>query len=405
MLSIDEFRQTLFEAGSAISQHWPFEIVQIEKAHGRIAYSSIRSSFNVPPKDNSAMDGYAVYCEGVLEPGTVIKISQVIAAGSPPSSLEANTCARIFTGAEIPQGANTVVIQENIEQQGDSIVLQTRVCTGDNIRPAGQDVRKSATVINRGDIIKAPKAGLLASCGINAVKVFERPKVVLITTGDELVMPGETLQPGQIYNSNLFLISNLLQNFGCDIVEQVHLKDSLEASIETLKAASTKAQLIVSCGGVSVGDEDHIKNALQKLGEIQNWKVEMKPGKPLVFGKLLKSTNTYVPFFGLPGNPVSSFVTACLFVRAFLEAAYGREYRLLKGYPLLAGFDLEKEQKRPEFRRCIISDGKITPLQNQSSGALSSVDNCEGLVLIPANKKIKQDQFIEFFPINNLIYM
>ena len=369
------------------------QVLPLAQCRQRFAASDISAPIQVPPAANSAMDGYALRLED-WQDGVPLPVSQRIPAGHAPSELTPETCARIFTGAEIPPGANCVVMQENTEVVGEALVQITKAPTlGDNIRPAGQDIETGQTVLRRGEQISARHIGMLASLGITEVAVYEPLKVGVLTTGDELIMGNQPLGAGQIYNSNGPMLCALIEELGHQVVMVRHSEDKADATIATLKEMDQACDVILSSGGVSVGEEDHVKNAIETIGSLSFWKVNIKPGKPLLFGQLPNAK-----FIGLPGNPSSTLVTFHLFARYVLTKAAGGEARLPLTFKVKAGFTRSKTISRDEFIRCAIQDGIATPHPQQSSGALFAACATDGYLHVPANHHIDQDSEFDFFP-------
>lgn len=358
------------------------ETLPLLQAHGRILAATQYSPLNVPPADNSAMDGYAVRHADLqsIERQSLI-ISQRIPAGQVPEPLQRGTAARIFTGAEIPAGADTVIMQEQCREQDGRVEIPADVPQGNNIRPRGQDIRQGDEVAAAGQLLTPQLLGLLASIGIARVPVIRRLKVAILCTGDELADPGEPLAHGQIYNSNRFLLAGLLDKMGITYVDTGRVADTPQATLQALSRATLEADVIISSGGVSVGEEDHVKTAVEKLGELQLWKVAIKPGKPLAFGRVGDT-----PFFGLPGNPVSTFLTFLLFARPYLQKMQGREPLLPRGSLVPASFARPQPSIREEFLRIRISDdGAMEVHPNQSSGVLSSTSWSNAVAIVPAD--------------------
>jgi molybdopterin molybdotransferase len=354
------------------------------------------SSINVPPADNSAMDGYAINCETLLtEKSTQLIISQTIAAGHSPQKLAKNTAARILTGAEIPEGANAVVMQEQCEVKDNNVIIPCDIKKNNNIRTKGQDIKVGDCILNQGRVLSPQDIGLLASIGIANVPVFRPLTVAILSTGDELVEPGETLLAGKIYNSNRYLLKGFLKKLNMNIIDIGVVQDNLDATKASLEKAAASADCIISTGGVSVGDEDHIKRAVSELGMLDVWRIALKPGKPLAFGSV---GNT--PFFGLPGNPVSTFVTFLLFVKPFLSQYQGQIYNSPTTILLTANFSNIANPKRQEYVRVKLNGNKLELFPNQSSGVLSSVVQADGLGVIPIGHTINIGDTIEFISFN-----
>lgn len=380
------------------------ESVVITEALYRVLAEDILAACDVPPCDNSAMDGYALCYKNLLSANNAtLSVSQRVAAGEEPQPLTSGTVARIFTGAAIPAGADTVVMQENTEVLDNGAVkfAMESIQQGKNIRPQGQDVKVGQVIFNKGHVLKPQDLGVIASVGIASVKVLRRPVVAVVSTGDELIEPGQPLAVGQIYNSNRYLLTAQIQALGCEIVDGGIIPDNLEGTCHALSALADKVDLIISSGGVSVGEEDYIKPAVEQLGQLDLWKVKMKPGKPLAFGRI---NNT--PFFGLPGNPASSFVTFILFVRPFLAAIQGYAVNDLC-LPAKVTFDREKPGSREEYLRARVYNDNgqliVEPYQNQSSGVLLSTSWANALLKIPADKNFKQGDILEVLLLGDLL--
>ena len=396
MLSVNQALEKILACGAALNRT---ENVFLVNALDRVLTTDYLAPIDVPPADNSAMDGYAIFTGDLNNPTNKLFVSQRIPAGSVPEALKPGTAARIFTGGVVPEGANAVVIQENTGTEGDSVLIQCGVNPGDNIRPKGQDVKCGSTLFKKGHTLRPQDIGLLASCGIAELKVFQRPTVAIIATGNELREPGKALGPGQIYNSNKHMLTALLQKAGVDIyTPEGIVKDSLDATIAALKNCANHADLIISTGGVSVGDEDYIKPAVEKTGEIHNWKVKLKPGKPLVFGKVENAL-----FLGLPGNPVSSFVTFLLFAMPLIRKLSGTPLTTVKPQAVPLAFDIEKPAQRPEFMRVFVGQNGAERYANQSSGVLASTTWANALAYIPEDTVLRKGDYVDIYFINDLM--
>lgn len=390
----------VFTARAAIAgqtQALPAEAIPLAQARGRILAADTIAHVDVPPAANSAMDGYALQIPDGPAPWR-LKVSQIIAAGAAPQPLQPGTAARIFTGGEIPLGANTVAIQEECERDGDQVTIQAAVRVGENIRPRGQDLQRGQIIAEKGAKLSAVHLGLLASCGVDSVEVRRRPRVALLSSGSELVEPGQPLAPGQIYNSNLYLLGGLLQDWGCELVRQECVADDLEQTRNLLRSFADEADLIISTGGVSVGDADYLKAAITSLGELELWKVSLKPGKPLAFGKV-----GITPILALPGNPVSAFTTAVIFVKPFIEGLYGRTLQELPFEDRPAGFAIHQPRRRPEFLRVRLEQNQLQPFANQSSGVLSSVLWADGLAWLATDTTVVKGDLLPYLPMQTLL--
>jgi len=395
--SLDEALQRLL---TAVAPSGQVETVSTFDALGRVLAADVVSQLDVPPADNTAMDGYALRAAdaGLSE----LPVSQRVPAGSVPQPLQPGTAARIFTGAQIPPGADCVVMQELCEAAGEAgggVRIKAEPQVGQHIRRRGEDVRQGATVLAAGHKLDAAALGLAASVGAAALQVAARPRVALFSTGDELVMPGEPLKPGAIYNSNRFTLRGLLQGLGCEVVDLGIVPDSLDATRAALREAASRADLIITSGGVSVGEEDHLRPAVQAEGRLDLWQIALKPGKPLAFGRVRESW-----FIGLPGNPVSSFVTFLLLVRPVILRLQGATALQPRAFGLRADFAWPKADKRREFLRVRLNEaGGLDLFSNQSSGVLTSAVWGDGLVDNPPGQPIAPGDVVRFLPFSELL--
>ena len=381
----------------------PFETVSSFDADGRVLAQDVRSSLDVPGHDNSAMDGYAVRCADWADATTLLQVNQRIPAGSSGTELAAASAARIFTGAPIPPGADAVVMQEDCEAVGADVRIRVQPRPGQWIRRHGEDVAAGAVVLERGERLTPASLGLAASIGFASLQVAPRVRVALFSTGDELVMPGEVapadMKPGAIYNSNRFFLKALLLRLGCHVTDLGIVPDRLDATIAALRGASRQHDLILTSGGVSVGEEDHIKPAVQALGELNLWQIAIKPGKPFAYGKI-----DAAHFIGLPGNPVSSFVTFLLLVRPFILKLQGATALAPESIAMKAHFDWTRADKRREFLRVRQNAaGGLELFGNQSSGVLTSAVWGDGLVDNPPGQTIAQGDRVQFIPFSALL--
>ena len=378
------------------------EEVSLIDALGRVLAEDIISSLDVPPQANSAMDGYALNTAD-LHGEMIFTVSQRIAAGSQPSALQQGTIARIFTGAVIPNGANAVVMQEDCQVLTDGRVkIIATIKDQENIRPQGQDIVFGQQILQQGERLTAAAIGLLATIGQPTVRVYQRLKVVFFSTGDELVEAGQSLAIGQIYNSNRSLIHSLLNEMGFIAIDGGVIADNLPATLAAFKQAEQLADVIISTGGVSVGEEDHVKAAIDQCGELDLWKIAIKPGKPLAFGRIGD-----VPFIGLPGNPQSVWVTFLILARQFLLNRQGQRHKLLPdAIPIAADFAIHKSQKRREYLRVRlnVSDAGLVLQRhhNQSSGVLSSAVWADGFAIVEIGKTVNEGDFLPFLSFSSL---
>jgi molybdopterin molybdotransferase len=389
------------------------EQVSTFDADRRVLARAVTSALNVPGFDNSAMDGYALRSGDLLQSGavlrqtgTVLRITQRIPAGHFGQALHAGEAARIFTGAPMPPGADTVVMQEDCTDLGDGTVrVNAAAQPGQWVRRVGDDITQGTVVLPQGTLLGPAELGLAASIGLHQLHVTRRARVALFSTGDELVMPGDVapqnLKPGSIYNSNRFFLRTLLQRAGCDVTDLGIVPDNRDATVAALQTAAQNHDLILTSGGVSVGEEDHVKPAVQQLGSLDLWSISMKPGKPFAYG-----TVGAAHFVGLPGNPVSSFVTFLLLVRPLLAALHGQrgDLKAIKSVAARADFTWVKADKRREFLRARRNDhGGLDVYPNQSSGVLTSAVWADGLVDNPAGSTIALGDTVRFIPFDQLL--
>ena len=408
LLSLDEAVARLLAVASerVIAQT---EEVPTLQALGRVLCEDVLSGLDVPPADNSSMDGYALRVADVPDAGVVLPVSQRIPAGVVGGPLAPGRAARIFTGAQIPVGADAVVMQEQCVPVGDqsppqAVRVDTVPALGQWIRRRGEDIQVGATVLPRGALLTPQAMGLAASVGRATLQVLRRPRVALFSTGDELAMPGELLKPGGIYNSNRFTLTGLLQASGCEVKDLGIVPDRLEATREALRSAAQGVDLILTSGGVSVGEEDHLKPAMQLEGRLDLWQVAMKPGKPLAFGAVRRADGSEALFVGMPGNPVSSFVTFLLTVAPLVRALQGRPAVAPVSYQMRADFDWPRPDRRREFLRAKFNDqGGLDLFPNQSSGVLTSTVWADGLVDVPAHQPIARGEMVRFLPLQSLL--
>jgi len=388
------------------------EKVDTFDALGRVLARAVVSALDVPPADNSSMDGYLVRVADVPAAGTVLPVSQRIAAGRVGQPLQPGTAARFFTGAQVPAGGDAVVMQEQCESlpaaaEGGlgSVRFNAVPQPGQWIRRRGEDVMHGAEVLAVGVRLTPQALGLAASVGASRLTVRRRPRVALFSTGDELVMPGESLKPGAIYNSNRFTLRGLLLAAGCEIEDLGIVPDDLAATRAALRRAAQGNDLILSSGGVSVGEEDHIKPAVKAEGWLEAWQVAMKPGKPLVFGAVRRdAADSEALFMGLPGNPVSSFVTFLLAVAPLLRAIQGCSATMPAAVQVRADFDWPQPDKRREFLRARFNaQGGVELFPNQSSGVLTSAVWADGLVDNPSGQVVRRGDSVRLLLLSSLI--
>jgi len=368
------------------------EHCSLHEACGRALAGDIVASIDVPPADNSAMDGYALRHADWHDANRSLRLSQRITAGSSPSGLERGTAARIFTGAEIPPGADTVVMQEHCEGSEASVRIEKLPAPGANIRRRGQDIKRGQRVLACGQRLRPQDLGLAASLGCAEVPVYRRLRVAILSTGDELIEPGEQVGPGQIYNSNRFTMKGQLSAWGFEVVDLGVARDRPEAVHESMTRAAEQADVIITSGGVSVGEEDHVKSVVESLGSLDLWRIAIKPGKPFAFGQVLGK-----PFIGLPGNPVSVFVTLLVIARPYLFACQGIRDRMLKPLNVVADFS-KRGSAREDYLRVREAAEGLELFTNQSSGVLTSTCWADGLVRQKAGEDITPGGLVDYLP-------
>jgi molybdopterin molybdotransferase len=398
LLSLDDALPQLLAQAHALNA---LQTVSTFEADGRVLAQDVVSALQVPPQDNSSMDGYAVRAADCAQAGAVLRVTQRIPAGTHGTQLNAGEAARIFTGAPIPPGADAVVMQEDCEAlEGEQVQVNKAVPAGQWIRRSGEDVTRGATVLSKGTRLTPAELGLAASIGLAQLQVSARPRVALFSTGDELVMPGdmapEAMPAGAIYNSNRFFLRAMLQRLGCEVTDLGIVPDKRDATIAALRDAAQHHDLILTSGGVSVGEEDHIKPAVESLGELNLWQLAIKPGKPFAYGKVNRDGGA-CHFMGLPGNPVSSFVTFLLLVRPFVLALQGVTKTDIARTDMTAHFDWPRADKRREFLRVKRNaQSGLDLFPNQSSGVLTSAVWGDGVVDNPAGQTISKGDTVRF---------
>lgn len=411
MLSTADALATLLAAARPLAG---VETLPTLDALNRVLATDVVSPLDVPPMNTSAMDGYAVRVADLAHGTARLRVSQRIPAGHAPQPLEPGTVARIFTGATVPPGADAIVMQEQAEPTGDEVALLHTPKAGEWITAQGADIRRGSVILPAGTRLTPQSLGLAASVGCAELAVVRRLKVAVFFTGDELTMPGEPLRPGAIYNSNRFTLRGLLENLGCEVSDFGIVPDRLDATRATLRDAARGHDLILTCGGVSVGEEDHVKPAVEAEGRVSMWQIAMKPGKPLAFGAVRRGERTGAHdeaghdeafFIGLPGNPVSSFVTFLLFVRPFVLRLAGVKQVAPRALSLRADFTQPKADRRNEFLRARVNPaGGLDLFANQSSAVLTSTVWGDGLIDNPPNHAISAGETVRFLPFSELLY-
>jgi len=396
LLAYDE---ALVQLTSAITPLGNIIDKPLREALGAVLARSIEADIDVPGCAMSSMDGYAINTADLATSGTTrLPLTQRVAAGAVAESLVPGSAARIFTGAPIPDGADAVIMQEQVEATASGISFTSRPASGTNIRPLGNDIQRGTRILTEGCRLRAQDIGIAASVGLQNLPVFEAIKVGIFFTGDELVEPGEALASGKIYDSNRYTLHGLLESMGCEIVDLGLVGDTLEATRKAMLQASTQADLVVTSGGVSVGEEDHVRIAIEQLGELRLWRLAIKPGKPLAYGQINDTA-----FIGLPGNPVSVFATFCLFVCPVIQIMQGRGWHKPIALPVRADFDWPKADSRREFLRARLAtdDDNQTVVQifpNQDSGVLTSTVWADGFVEIAEHQTVRAGEVVDYLP-------
>ena len=401
MLSVEQARAYLLDRARCIEQS---EQVVLEEALGRIIATDVVAPIDVPGHANSAMDGYAVRAADIPDEGeATLRVTQRIAAGEIGSALGAGEAARIFTGAPIPGGADAIAIQEDCRLDGASVVVPGPLASGTFVRPRGNDIRTGSVVLSAGTRVRPQEMGAVASIGIGRMQVRRRVRVAIVSSGDELRQPGESLGPGQIYNSNRFTLLGLLERLGCDVVDLGVVADTLAATRDALLDGAGRADVLITTGGVSVGEEDHVRRALEAIGELEMWKVRVKPGKPIVYGRI-----GACDLLGLPGNPVSALVTFCLFVRPFILRRLGVAGVFPAPVLVPARFEWPRPGGRREFARArlVVSDDGETGAEihaRQGSDVLSAATWATGLVEIAEGAIIVPGDRVRYYSFGDLL--
>jgi molybdopterin molybdotransferase len=405
MLTFEQAFERLLAAARPVAET---RGLPLTAAAGRVLATPQVSAVASPPLDNSAMDGYAVRLADIAAAGTCLPVSQRIPAGQVGGALQPGTAARIFTGAPVPPGADAVVMQERCERhdvgRGEAVVVNHVPRPGENIRRAGEDIAAGAEVLRAGIRLRPQDIALAASVGLPELPVYRRLRVGVFFTGDELSLPGQPLPPGGIYNSNTYAIRALLDDLGCEVRDLATVPDNLAATREALRKAAADNDLIITSGGVSVGEEDHVKPAVEAEGRLDLWKIAIKPGKPLAFGEINRDGGGKTWFIGLPGNPVSAMVTFLVLVRPFLLRLQGVTDVVPRRFPLRAEFDWPRPDVRAEFLRGrMTNDGGVELFHNQGAGVLSSLSWGDGLVPLRPEQVVQRGDVVPFVPFAGLL--
>jgi len=400
MLTFEQALEKLLAAAQPVAE---IRSQPLTAAAGRVLAVAQQSTVAVPPLDNSAMDGYAVRSADVPAAGVCLPVSQRIPAGTVGVTLQPGTAARIFTGAPVPAGADAVVMQELCEHGEGGVVINHVPRPEENIRRAGEDIAVGAEILKPGIRLRAQDIALAAAAGLPELPVYRRVRVGVFFTGDELVQPGEPLPPGAIYNSNRYALRALVEGMGCELRDLGTVPDNLEATRDALRRAAADNDLIITSGGVSVGEEDHVRPAVEAEGRLDMWKIAIKPGKPLAFGEVRKADGK-AWFIGLPGNPVSAMVTFMIMVRPFVLRLQGVSDVTPRAFDLRADFDWPRPDVRAEFLRARINEqGGVELYPNQGSGVVTSLCWGDGLVMNPPAQAIKPGDRVRFVPYAELL--
>lgn len=398
LTSVDDALQHILASVATESEN---ETIPLAHSLGRVLAADQYVPADVPPADNSAVDGYAIATRD-FQPDQALPVSGRIPAGTAPTALKAGTAVRIFTGSEIPEGADAVIMQERVEVTDAGIRVMAGVRAGQNIRRQGQDLAKGTLALAAGTLIRPQEMGLLASMGVGEVAVCPCLKVAVLTTGDELVEPGQPLAPGQIYNTNRYTLLGLLAEAGCDVVLCESLEDTREQTRNRLEQAAASADLLITSGGVSVGEEDHVRAVLEESGALSLWRMAIKPGKPLAFGSV-----NGTPVLGLPGNPAAVLVTFLVVAMPYIRKCQGRHHILPRGEWLPSAFEVNTASVRREFVRArkqgSAREARVEAYPNQSSGVLSSACWGDGLAVVPEHSTVQQGDPVLYYSFAELL--
>ena len=379
------------------------ETVKLADAAQAVLATDIKAQINVPAFDNSAMDGFAVNSKDIGTAANWLPVSQRISAGTVGIALEPGTAARIFTGAPVPPGADSVILQENTEYTEHQVKVRGVVEPGQNIRLCGHDIRCGDEILRAGHLLEPQDIGLLASLGLTEVEIYRPLKIAILNTGDELVAPGQKLQAGQIYESNSFTLQALVKKLGMQCIKLGIVRDDLQTTMQVLAKAAGEVDCIISSGGVSVGEADYVKAAVQALGELSLWKLAIKPGKPFSFGHV-----SHCPFFGLPGNPVAVFVTFLLLVRPYLLKQQGVRQSSVPSLQVPAAFEQAEAGSRQEYLRVRLQYNELGMAEmhsfpDQGSSVMTSTSWADGLAVVPIGARVRKGDLLHFLPFKGLL--
>ncbi len=383
-MPVEQARQLIKQYLSPVNEQ---QTINVQDAYHRTLAEDVLSPLNVPPHDYSSMDGYAVrHADLSGSSNRLKKVGTAFAGNAYIGKVEAGECVRIMTGAMIPDGCDSVVMQEHVTADGDDIEIASGHKRGQNIRLVGEDITKDGLVLPRGQRVGAAEMGLLASLGLAEVNVYRKLKIAIFSTGDELVQPGSSLASGQIYDSNRYTLTGLITELGADMLDLGNIRDDKESIRAALLKASSEADVVITSGGASVGEADYIKALLDEIGEVVFWKLAMKPGRPMAYGKIGKAH-----FFGLPGNPVAVMVTFLQFVRNALWELMGQHPKPAFTFQAICGSPIRKAAGRTEFQRGILTQGDdglwlVHTTGEQGSGILSSMSRANCFIVLPVEQ-------------------
>ena len=379
MLNVDD---ALRKLGDLTSPVLDTEVIPLTESKGRVVASAVDAPMDLPPFDASAMDGYALHANDLNQDGELAVVGESRAGHVCQDPVEPGTAIRIFTGAPIPRGTSAVVIQEDVERHGDQIRFRASLEIGENIRSRGHDIAKTQLLAKGGDRLDAYKISWLAACGVTNVTAVRRIRVALFSTGDELIDPGTPLGPGQIYDANRTALRELVSERPVEVLDLGALPDNPQAINRALETAVETADVVVTSGGVSVGDADYVKDVVAQAGSLDFWKIALKPGKPLAVGRVGKAL-----FFGLPGNPVSTIITYLLFVAPTIDRLCGMPDSTPYRLPAILQGTIEHHRGRREYVRGIFGTNgdrvTVSPTGDQSSNRLATFANANCLIVVP----------------------
>jgi molybdopterin molybdotransferase len=398
LLAIDDARRMIVERMVPVAG---VERVPLRQALGRILGEDITAPIAVPGHDNSAVDGYAVRFDDLHadRPTTLRCIDRITAGHDPSAALKAGTAARIFTGALLPEGADVVIMQEDCERDGDTVIIRPGIKRGANTRQAGEDVSRGTRALAAGRRLGPADLGLLAALGFVEVPVRRRLSVALMSTGDELRAPGERLRRGQIHDANRYILAGLLERLGVDVSDRGIVRDEPSVLSEALQRAAAESDLIITSGGVSTGEEDHVRSAIANHGSLYFWRLAIKPGRPVAMGQIGST-----PLAGLPGNPVAALLTFALVARPMIETLVGATMHVPKRFRVVSEFAYKKKTGRREYVRVSLDGLRARRFPKEGAGMLTSLTETDGLVELPEDlTRLEPGTEVNFVPYSELI--